>query len=76
MSFFRMCPRDYVYNSHIYDDIPLTVVQDDGIDVIPDFSTTITDLNQGYKHFKTHNGKGTAFKISVIIGKDERVKGR
>ena len=75
MSFFRMCPRDYVYNNHVYDDIPLKVIQDDGIDISPDFKVDITDLNKGYKHFNAKAGHGTSFKISVIIHKNQKIRG-
>ena len=75
MSFFRICPREPTYNEHIFEDIDLKVIQKDGITVNPDFDVTVTDLNKGYKHFKTYSGKGTSFKISVIIGKNETIQG-
>ena len=75
MSFFRMCPRDYTYNSYIFDDIPLKVIQDSGVEIDPDFSVEVTDLNGGYKHFKTYNGKGTSFKISAIIFRKDTAQG-
>ena len=75
MSFFRICPREPTYNQHIFEDIDLKVIQKDGITVNPDFDVNITDLNKGYKHFKTYSGKGTSFKISVIIGKNETLQG-
>ena len=75
MGFFRICPREPKYNSYIFDDIDLKVIQNDGISVTPDFDVQVSDLNRGYKHFKTNSGKGDTFKISVIIGKDEKLKG-
>lgn len=75
MSFFRICPREPQFNKYIFEDIDLKVIQKDGIQINPDFDVNITDLNNGYKHFKTYNGKGTSFKISVIIGKDEKLQG-
>lgn len=75
MGFFRICPREPKYNSYIFEDIDLKVIQTKGVEVNPDFDVQVTDLNKGYKHFKTYNGKGTSFKISVIIGKDEKLQG-
>ena len=75
MSFFRICPREPKYNSYIFEDIDLKVIQNNGVEVTPDFDVQVTDLNKGYKHFKTYSGKGTSFKISVIIGKDETLQG-
>lgn len=75
MSFFRICPREPTYNQYIFEDIDLKVIQKKGVEVNPDFDVQVTDLNKGYKHFKTYNGKGTSFKISVIIGKDEKLQG-
>ena len=75
MGFFRICPREPKYNSYIFEDIDLKVIQNKGVDITPDFDVQVTDLNKGYKHFKTYSGKGTSFKISVIIGKDETLQG-
>ena len=75
MGFFRICPREPKYNSYIFEDIDLKVIQNKGVEINPDFDVQVTDLNKGYKHFKTYNGKGTSFKISVIIGKDEKLQG-
>ena len=73
MGFFNICPRDKKYLDYNCGDIPLKVIQDDGIEITPDFKVNITDLNKGHKHFQAVNGRGDKFKISVIIHKDDEI---
>ena len=58
--------------------MPLKIVQDKGIEVIPDVNITVTDLNKDssknllYKHFFNQGYGGITFKIEIIIHKTER----
>ena len=73
MNFLSICPRSQKYLEYNLPYIPLRVVKGD-VDFKPDFSTDITDLNGGYKHFKVNNGKADSFDISVVIFRDDKLQ--
>lgn len=75
-SFLEIVPWDTWYK--MYDNyglegyafnhtLPLHVVQDKGIEVVPNQEIKITDLNNGYKNFKSNNDDTITFKVDVII---------
>lgn len=75
LGFFSLVPRDKNYLGYAFKDIPLRVIRDKGIETTRDLNVQITDLNGGYKHFKLNNGRGDSFKISILIHKNDTVKG-
>ena len=75
MAFFNICPRSKTYMEYAFGPIPLRVIYNNGVTLTPDFNVNITDLNNGYKHFKVNNGKGDTFKLQVIIHKEDVVQG-
>ena len=75
MAFFNICPRNKKYLDYAFKDIPLRVIYNNGVTVTPDFDVNVTDLNNGYKHFKVNNGKGDTFKLQVLIHRDDIVQG-
>ena len=76
MAFFNICPRNKKYLDYAFKDIPLRVIYNNGVTVTPDFDVNVTDLNNGYKHFKVNNGKGDTFKLQVLIHRKDTVQGR
>ena len=75
MAFFTIVPRNNKFLEYTISPIVLNVIQDKGIDITPDFDVSLTDLNNGYKHFKVNNGRGDTFKISIIIHKNATLTG-
>ena len=75
MAFFTIVPRTNKYMGYPLKPIRLRVIQEKGIDITPDFDVNVTDLNNGYKHFKINNGRGDTFKINVIIYRYENIEG-
>lgn len=49
--------------------MPLKVIQSKGVEVELNHDIKITDLNDGYKNFKSNDDDTITFKIEVIIGK-------
>ena len=76
MAFFNICPRNKKYLDYAFKDITLRVIYNNGVTVTPDFDVNVTDLNNGYKHFKVNNGKGDTFKLEVLIHRKDTVQGR
>lgn len=75
MAFFNICPRSKTYMEYAFGPIPLRVIYNNGVTLTPDFNVNVTDLNNGYKHFKVNNGKGDTFKLQVLIHRDDVVRG-
>ena len=75
MAFFSLCPRDKKYLEYTVTDIPLTVVQDDGVELTPDVKTSVTDLSGGHHHFYIRAGNGTRFNLTVMVPSNQMVKG-
>ena len=75
LAFFNICPRNKKYLDYAFGDIPLRVLYNNGITITPDFDVNLSDLNNGYKHFKVNNGKGDSFKLQVLIHKKDTIKG-
>ena len=72
----------YNKNSNVVIDdyLALNVLQKDAVEVKPESSLAITDLNKGsnnkrYKHFYNTGDAGITFKISVLVGKDDTWNG-
>ena len=75
MSFLSVCPRSKQYLEHNISPIPLKVVQDNGVEIIPDVNITVNELNKGYKQFVNNSGNSDSFKVNVIIKHDEYITG-
>ena len=69
MSFFNIVPRDKEYLGYTISSIPLTVIQDDEIEVKPNINIKTNELNDGYVQFYDTGSKGEVFKniISIIF---------
>ena len=70
MSFFTICPRDKKYLDLNIGEIELEVIRSDGVEINPDFKTTVNKLNKGYRQFVRQNGFADSFNISVIINRN------
>ena len=75
MSFLTIIPRDKQYLKYSLQKIPLKIIQNNGVEVIPDVNISVKDLNEGKKQYLNHSSKINTFKVSVIINKDETVEG-
>ena len=76
-SFFRVLPRSILDTYSKTIPMQLKVVQEDGIEVTPLLTTSVTDLNTAknetqYKHIYNHGYAGIKFTIDVIIHKSDR----
>ena len=67
MSFFNIVPRDKEYLGYTINSIPLTVIQDDEIEVKPNINIKTNELNDGYVQFYDTGSRGEVFNISIII---------
>ena len=80
MAYFQLHVRDWlVANSELEElYLPLHVIQSKGFEVEPLVDVKMTDLvrstsdNRAYKHFLNKGDGGITFKISVIIGRNDR----
>ena len=45
----------------------LPIIQSNGVEITPNFSIKTTDLQNGYKNFKSNNDDTITFKVDVII---------
>ena len=75
MSFFNIVPRDKEYLGYTINSIPLTVIQDDEIEVKPNINIKTNELNDGYVQFYDTGSKGEVFKISIIMHKNDTIDG-
>lgn len=71
-NFLTIAPRDNMYLDNMVDAIPLNVVRNNGVNYTPDLKITVNDLNDGTKRFINNTGKGDKFKVTVVIGKDDK----
>lgn len=76
MAFFSICPRSKRFLNYSVKAIPLTLVQDDGVEINPDFVNDVTKVSGGYGHFRVRSRKTDSFTVSVLIHKDDYVTGR
>ena len=75
MSFFNIVPRDKEYLGYTINSIPLTVIQDDGIEVKPNINIKTNELNDGYVQFYDSGSRGEVFNISIIMHKNDTIDG-
>ena len=75
MSFFNIVPRDKEYLGYTINSIPLTVIQDDEIEVKPNINIKTNELNDGYVQFYDTGSRGEVFKISIIMHKNDTIDG-
>lgn len=50
----------------------LPIIQSSGVNVSPNFNIKTTDLQEGYKNFKSNNDDTITFKVDVIIKDDAK----
>ena len=75
MSFFNIVPRDKEYLGYTINSIPLTVIQDDEIEVKPNINIKTNELNDGYVQFYDTGSRGEVFNISIIMHKNDTIDG-
>ena len=75
MSFFNIVPRDKEYLGYTINSIPLTVIQDDEIEVKPNINIKTNELNDGYVQFYDSGSRGEVFNISIIMHKNDTIDG-
>ena len=75
MSFFNIVPRDKEYLGYTINSIPLTVIQDDEIEVKPRINIKTNELNDGYVQFYDTGSRGEVFNISIIMHKNDTIDG-
>lgn len=51
----------------------LRVIQDGGVNSVPDVDIIVNDLASGRKHFQNNSGKGDTFKVNVLINAEDTV---
>jgi len=71
--FLTVCPRDGTYMGANMGPVSLSIVQDDGVDFVPDIDIVVNDLASGVKHFQNNNGKGDKFTVSCVFKEDMQV---
>ena len=77
MPYIMIHRRDWVKKYDAKSPLKLRVIQTSGVKVTPHDNIKVTDLKRGdsikaYKHFLNTGDGGITFKISVIIGKEDR----
>ena len=70
-AFLSICPRDSKYMDWNVVPVTLRVVQDSGVNYVPDVNIQVNDLASGDKHFQNNSGKGDTFKVDVLITSDD-----
>ena len=73
VDFLTVCPRDSQYMDNNVAPARLRVIQDGGVNSVPDVDIIVNDLASGRKHFQNNSGKGDTFKVNVLINTEDTV---
>ena len=71
--FLSICPRAGDYMQSMFRPLRLRVVQDSGVDFVPDVDIVVNDMASGVKHFQNNTGKGDKFTVECVFMEDRNI---